>query len=131
MWAHYIYLLLLPPLAVVSAQLMFPDSDFFQTLLILGFPPVLMFTLLLANGYAMPASLPVTLFVTLVIPIQIAASVFLFGGGGRNQRVSRRHAFFGFFPAARRIWRRRTDDTAGVISYILLVFTVTAAFRRG
>ncbi len=45
MWAHYIYLLLLPTLAVASAQIMFSDSDFYQTLLILGFPPVLIFTL--------------------------------------------------------------------------------------
>jgi hypothetical protein len=81
MWAHYVYLLLLPTLAVVSAQMMFPRSDFYQALLILGFPPVLMFTILLANGYAIPDSLPVSLFVVLAIPAQIAVSVFLFGGG--------------------------------------------------
>lgn len=81
MWMHYIYLLLLPTLAVVSARMMFPADDFHQVLLILGFPPVLMFTLFLANGYALPDSLPVALIVTLAIPAQIALSVFLFGRG--------------------------------------------------
>lgn len=81
MWAHYIYLLLLPTLAIVSSQIMFSDADFQQALLILGFPPVLMFTLFLANGYALPGSLPVALLVVLAIPLQIAVSVYLFGGG--------------------------------------------------
>lgn len=81
MWAHYIYLLLLPTLAVVSAQMMFQGADFTEAILILGFPPVLMYTLFLANGYALPDSLPVALVVTLAIPAQIAASVFVFGGG--------------------------------------------------
>lgn len=81
MWTHYFYLLLLPTLAVISARVMFPADDFHQYLLILGFPPVLMYTLFLANGYALPDSLPVALVVTLAIPAQLALSVFLFGGG--------------------------------------------------
>jgi len=81
MWAHYIYLLLLPTLAVVSAQMMFPADDFYQVLLILGFPPVLMYTLFLANGYALPESVPVALIVTLAIPLQLGISVLLFDGG--------------------------------------------------
>ncbi|HVF48129.1 MAG TPA: hypothetical protein VNA17_11225 [Pyrinomonadaceae bacterium] len=81
MWAHYVYLLLLPTLAVVSAQMMFPADDLYQVLLIVGFPPVLMYTLFLANGYALPDSLPIALIVTLAIPLQLALSVFLFGGG--------------------------------------------------
>ncbi len=81
MWAHYVYLLLLPTLAVVAARLMFPAEDFHEYLLILGFPPVLMFTLFLANGYALPDSLPIALLVTLAIPVQLALSVLIFGGG--------------------------------------------------
>ena len=81
MWVHYVYVLLLPTMAVVSARKMFPEDDLHQALLILGFPPVLMFTLFLANGYALPDSLPVALVVTLAIPAQLALSVVLFGGG--------------------------------------------------
>lgn len=81
MWSHYVYLLLLPTLAVVSARMTFPVDNFHQYLLILGFPPVLMYTLFLANGYALPDSLPVALVVTLAIPSQLAVSVLLFGGG--------------------------------------------------
>ena len=76
MWAHYTYLLLLPTMAVVSARMMFPADDFHQVLLIAGFPLVLMYTLFLANGYALPDSLPVALIVTLAIPAQIALSFF-------------------------------------------------------
>jgi hypothetical protein len=81
MWAHYIYLLLLPTLAVIAAGMMFPDSDFWLQLLIFGFPPVLMYSLFLANGYAIPNSLPVALIVVLSIPLQIGLSVLLFGSG--------------------------------------------------
>lgn len=81
MWAHYIYLLLLPTLAVVSAQMMFPADDLYQVLLIIGFPPVLMYSLFLANGYALPDSLPIAVLVVLAIPLQLALSVLLFGSG--------------------------------------------------
>jgi hypothetical protein len=84
MWAHYIYLLLLPTLAVGAAQRLFPGSGFAEPILLLGFPCVLMYTLFLANGYALPASLPLALFVVLMIPLQIALSVLLFGGGEKN-----------------------------------------------
>lgn len=79
MWAHYIYLLLLPTLAVVSSEMLFPKSDFHRTLLLVCFPCVLMYTLFLANGYALPNSLPIALLVTTAIPLQIAVSVFIFG----------------------------------------------------
>jgi hypothetical protein len=39
MWTHYIYLLLLPSLAAVSARMWFPADDLHQVLLVLGFPP--------------------------------------------------------------------------------------------
>lgn len=81
MWVHYCYLLLLPTLAVVSAQMMFPETDLWMQILIFGFPAVLMYSLFLANGYAIPDSLPIALVVILTIPIQIAAGVYLFGGG--------------------------------------------------
>ena len=45
------------------------------------FPPVLMYSLFLANGYTIPNSLPVASFVVLAVPLQIAISVLLFGGG--------------------------------------------------
>src|SRR5262245_53909642 len=81
MWAHYIYLLLLPTLAVIAAAMMFPETDFWLQVLIFGFPSVLMYSLFLANGYAIPDSLPVALIVVLSVPLQIAINGFLFGGG--------------------------------------------------
>jgi len=81
MWAHYIYLLLLPTLAVVAAAMMFPESDFWMQLTTFGFPAVLMYSLFLANGYAIPDSLPIALIVVLLVPIQILLNVLIFGGG--------------------------------------------------
>lgn len=81
MWVHYCYLLLLPTLAAIAAQMMFPGTDFWQQLLIFGFPSVLMYSLFLANGYTIPNSLPIALIVVLTIPIQLALSVIIFGGG--------------------------------------------------
>ena len=81
MWAHFIYLLLLPTLSVISAAVMFPGEDLWTVILIAGFPPVVMYSLFLANGYTIPGSLPVAMFVVLAIPLQVAASIFLFGGG--------------------------------------------------
>lgn len=79
LWAHFVYLLLLPTLAVVSALFMFPSGEIWEALLIAGFPPVVAYSLFLANGYRLPNSLPVALFVVLAAPLQIAASIFLWG----------------------------------------------------
>jgi len=81
MWAHFIYLLLLPTLAVVSARMLLPNSDEWQTVAIVGFPATLMYSLFLANGYAMPDSMPVAIVQTFAIPAQIALGVWLYGGG--------------------------------------------------
>ena len=81
MWTHFVYLLLLPTLAVVSAVFMFEGEDLWTAILIAGFPPVLMYSLFLANGYRVPNSLPVASFVVLAVPLQLAISVALWGGG--------------------------------------------------
>jgi hypothetical protein len=141
MWTHYIYLLLLPTLAVVSAQMMFPADDFYLVLLIAGFPSVLMFTLFLANGYAIPDSLPVALVVVLAIPLQIAASVFLFGNGNvwlffaESAAVEICSFLIGTLFAAFQIRSKEFGSgtiiillialglfSGGIISYILLVY---------
>ncbi|HEY0658914.1 MAG TPA: hypothetical protein VGD05_10590 [Pyrinomonadaceae bacterium] len=142
MWTHYVYLLSLPTLAVVSARMMFPADDFHQVLLILGFPPVLMFTLFLANGYALPDSLPIALVVTLAIPAQIALSVLLFGSGSlwlffaENAAVEINSFLLGTLSVAFVSRREELGGTGfilllalamlmffgGAASYILLVF---------
>lgn len=133
MWTHYIYLLSLPTLAIVSAQVMFPESDFYQVLLILGFPPVLMFTLFLANGYAIPASLPVAIILILTIPAQIAAGVFLFGGGSlwlffaESAAVEINSFLLGMFFSA--FSARRS--ALGGIGFILLLALAAAMFSGG
>ena len=81
MWTHFVYLLLLPTLAVVSAIFMFEGEDLWTAVLIAGFPPVLMYSLFLANGYTIPNSVPIASFVVLAVPLQIAISVLLWGGG--------------------------------------------------
>jgi hypothetical protein len=81
MWTHFVYLLLLPTLSVIAAVMMFGDEDLWAVILIAGFPPVVMYSLFLANGYTIPDSLPVAIFVVLAIPLQIAASILLFGSG--------------------------------------------------
>ena len=111
MWAHYIYLLLLPTLAVVAAAMMFPGSDFWLQLTILGFPAVLMYSLFLANGYAIPDSLPIALIVILLIPVQIAFNVLVFGTGS--------------------IWLFFAESAAVEIgSFVLGVLTVAMMRRR-
>ena len=80
MWTHFVYLLLLPTLSVIAAIMMF-GGDLWTIVLIAGFPPVVMYSLFLANGYTLPNSLPVILFVVFGIPMQIAVSILLFGGG--------------------------------------------------
>ena len=81
MWTHFVYLLLLPTLSVISAMMMFREWDLWMAILIAGFPPVLTYSLFLANGYAIPNSIPVALFVVLAIPLQIGISVLLFDRG--------------------------------------------------
>ena len=111
MWAHYIYLLLLPTLAVIAAAMMFPGSDFWMQLVIFGFPSVLMYSLFLANGYAIPDSLPIALIVVLSIPVQIAVSIFFFGSGS--------------------IWLFFAESAAVEIgSFVLGVLTVAMVRRR-
>ena len=127
MWAHYIYLLLLPTLAVISAAMMFPGSDFWMQLVIFGFPSVLMYSLFLANGYAIPRSLPVALIVVLSVPAQIALSVFFFGSGSiwlffaESAAVEIGSFVLGVLTVA--MMRRRNDtSTAGFGFLLILVF---------
>src|SRR5688572_26053374 len=111
MWAHYIYLLLLPTLAVIAAAMMFPESDFWMQVAIFGFPAVLMYSLFLANGYAIPDSLPIALIVVLLIPALILFSVLVFGTGS--------------------IWLFFAESAAVEISsFVLGVLTVAVARRR-
>ncbi len=79
MWAHYSYLLMLPALAVLSAGKLH-GIKFAQVVMIAGMAPALMYGLYLANGYALTRSLSGALIVILAVPIQIAVSVYLFGG---------------------------------------------------
>src|SRR5215210_5040359 len=81
MWTHFIYLLLLPTLAVISARMLFPGSDEWQLVALVGFPATVTYSLFLANGYAMPDSLPVAVFQTFAIPAQIGLGVWLYGSG--------------------------------------------------
>lgn len=111
MWVHFVYLLILPTLAVVSARMLFPDSDDWQSVAIFGFPATIMYSLFLANGYAIPDSLPIALFQTLVIPFQIWLGVFLYGSGS--------------------IWLFFAESAAvGICSFVFGVMTVALANRK-
>lgn len=81
MWIHFVYLLLLPTLAIVSAIALFPDGDEWAQVLILGFPAVVTYCLFLANGYAIPNSLPIALTQVFLVPLQIGLGVYFFGNG--------------------------------------------------
>lgn len=81
MWIHFVYLLLLPSLAIVSAIALFPGDDSWTQVLILGFPAVVTYCLFLANGYAMPESLPIAFSQVFLVPLQIAVGVSFFGNG--------------------------------------------------
>jgi hypothetical protein len=128
MWAHYIYLLLLPTLAVIAAAKMFPGSDLWLQLVIFGFPAVLMYSLFLANGYAIPGSLPVALIVVLSVPLQIAFSVLIFGGGSiwlffaESAAVEIGSFVLGVLSVA--MMRRRSDTTTGEFGFLLLLVFV-------
>jgi len=111
MWVHFVYLLLLPTLAVVSARMLFPGSDDWQSVAIFGFPATIMYSLFLANGYALPDSLPIALFQTLVIPLQIWLGVFLYGSGS--------------------IWLFFAESAAvGICSFVFGVMTVALMNRK-
>ena len=125
MWAHYIYLLLLPTLAVIAAAMMFPGSDFWMQLVIFGFPSVLMYSLFLANGYAIPDSLPVALIVVLSVPAQIALSVLFFGSGSiwlffaESAAVEIGSFVLGVLTVA--MMRRRNDTSPAGFGFLLVL----------
>jgi hypothetical protein len=128
MWAHYIYLLLLPTLAVIAAAMMFPGSDFWLKLTILGFPSVLMYCLFLANGYAIPDSLPIALLVVLLIPAQISLNVLLFGSGSiwlffaESAAVEIGSFVLGVLTVA--MMRRRQDTSSAQFALLLILALV-------
>ena len=128
MWAHYIYLLLLPTLAVIAAAVMFPGSDFWMQLVIFGFPSVLMYSLFLANGYAIPDSLSVALIVVLSVPAQIALSIFFFGSGSiwlffaESAAVEIGSFVLGVLTVA--MMRRRNDTSSAGFGFLLLLVFV-------
>ena len=133
MWAHYIYLLLLPTLAVIAAAMMFPGSDFWLQLTILGFPAVLMYSLFLANGYAIPDSLPIALIVVLLVPAQVLFNVLVFGTGSiwlffaESAAVEIGSFVFGVLTVA---MARRRQDT-GTAQFGLLLILVIGLFFLG
>ncbi len=111
MWVHFVYLLLLPTLAVISARMLFPGDDSWESVAIFGFPATIMYSLFLANGYAMPDSLPIALFQTLVIPLQIWLGVLLYGSGS--------------------IWLFFAESAAvGICSFVFGVMSVALSNRR-
>lgn len=133
MWAHFMYLLLLPTMAVVSAKMLFSDSEFWEQVAIFGFPAVLMYTLFLANGYAIPDSLPIALIQTIVVPAQIALGVILFGGSSiwlffaESAAVEIGSFVIGVLTVA--LMNRRNDTGTGGFAFIL--FLTIALFFGG
>jgi hypothetical protein len=125
MWVHFVYLLLLPTLAVVSARMLFPDSETWQQVAIFGFPATLMYSLFLANGYAMPDSLPVALFQTVAVPIQASVGVLLWGSGSiwlffaECAAVAICSFVFGVMTVA--LANRQKDSSTGMFAFILFL----------
>ena len=125
MWAHFIYLLLLPTLAVVAAKMLFPESEFWEQVALFGFPAVLMYTLFLANGYAIPDSLPIALIQTAAVPAQIALGVMLFGSSSiwlffaESAAVEIGSFVLGVLTVA--LSNRRKDSGTGGFAFILLL----------
>jgi hypothetical protein len=125
MWVHFVYLLLLPTLAVVSAWKLFPGSDTWQQVAIFGFPATLMYSLFLANGYAIPDSLPIALFHTVAIPLQIGLGVFIYGSGSiwlffaESAAVGIGSFVFGVMTVA--LMNRRKDNSRGMFAFILFI----------
>ena len=124
MWVHFIYLLLLPTLAVVSALKLFPDSDSWQQVALFGFPATLMYSLFLANGYAIPDSLPIALFQTAAIPLQILLGVLIYGKGSiwlffaESAAVGIGSFVFGVMTVA--LMNRQKDNSAASFGFLLL-----------
>ena len=131
MWAHFIYLLLLPTLAVVAAFMMFPETEAWTQLLIVGFPSVLMYSLFLASGYAMPDSLAAALLQVVVIPLQIAFGVMVFGSGSiwlffaENAAVEIGSFVLGVLSVA--LANRKKDSPGASFAFIILL-VVTCFF---
>ena len=125
MWVHFVYLLLLPALAVISARMLFPGEETWQQVAIFGFPATLMYALFLANGYAMPDSLPVALFQTLAIPLQIAIGVLIYGSGSvwlffaEGAAVEICSFVFGVMSVA--LMNRKRDSSPGFFAFVLFI----------
>lgn len=128
MWIHFVYLLLLPTLAVVSARMLFPESDSWQQIAIFGFPASLMYSLFLANGYAIPDSLPIALFQTMAIPLQIWLGVLIYGSSSiwlffaESAAVGICSFVFGVLTVA--LSNRRQDSSTGFFAFILFLAIV-------
>ena len=127
MWIHFVYLLFLPTLAVISAFFLFPTEEYWKQLMIVGFPAVLMYCIFLASGYAMPESLPVALVQVLLVPIQIAIGVALFGGGSvwlffaESAAVEIGSFVLGVLWVA--LSKRNTQDSRAMYAFIVLMGT--------
>jgi hypothetical protein len=128
MWVHFVYLLLLPALAVVSARMLFPGHDTWQQVALFGFPATLMYALFLANGYAVPASLPIALFQTLAIPLQIALGVLIYGSGSvwlffaETASVEICSFVLGVMSVA--LLNRKRDSSTGFFAFVLFIAIV-------
>ncbi len=134
MWVHFVYLLLLPTLAVVSARMLFPDSDSWQQIAIFGFPATLMYSLFLANGYAIPDSLPIALFQTVAIPLQIGLGVLIYGSSSiwlffaESAAVGIGSFVFGVLTVA--LSNRKDDSSTGFFVFILFLAIVLFLWRH-
>jgi hypothetical protein len=133
MWVHFIYLLLLPTLAVVSAWKLFPGSDSWQQIAIFGFPATLMYSLFLANGYSMPDSLSIAFVQTIAIPAQIWLGVLIYGSGSiwlffaENAAVSICSFVFGVMTIA--LINRQKDTSPGFFAFILFIAIILFFWR--
>lgn len=125
MWVHFIYLLLLPTLTVVSAAMLFPGEEYWTQVLILGFPAVVTYCLFLANGYTMPESLPVALALVLLVPAQVAIGVYLYGSGSiwlffaENAAIEISAFVIGIMSVA--LPRLKSTDSGTALILILLI----------
>jgi hypothetical protein len=81
MWAHFIWLLALPSLALVGIGLGADGGGALGFAVMMGFAPVAVFLISTEHYYQLPNSLPRALVVVGLVPAQIALNVWLFGGG--------------------------------------------------